>query len=398
MKTLKQIKESLDEGRMKELHGYIDKGMSASQIAKKMKLDVKTISALMSEGAFYGRDDLVKKFKTTKAQRKLSVRLVRDTKGGYERATLNIKKDAKKIAQLKKDGYKVDPTYYTESKSATGYDLYHKTFSGAMQHSYAFAKKKFGIEIDPDEIDNKVALGPKKPSKGKTNSYRLKGKDGKKGIQVQVANLDNKRYELNMYKEETELKENYRTLARKGMGTETKKDARVGLEIDFYETERGDKVFGKIIKVTNTGYTVQAQERGNNKKYNFVFHDRAKAKKLLETNAFTTYLEGARDDARRAMSADPDFKSKDSKDIKATDDDRKAADKNPIIQLRRISDLPKGGKMEFKDKKTAKISQADAKKALRGFNTMRKANDKIKFTNTVGKSHADLKRILKIIR
>ena len=69
------------------------------------------------------------------------------------------------------------------------------------------------------------------------------------------------------------ISENYRTLARKGMGTATKKDARVGLEIDFYETERGDKVFGKIIKVTNTGYTVQAQERGNNKKYNFVFHE-----------------------------------------------------------------------------------------------------------------------------
>ena len=39
----------LDEGRMKELHGYIAKGMSAAEIAKKMKLDVKTIEALMKE-------------------------------------------------------------------------------------------------------------------------------------------------------------------------------------------------------------------------------------------------------------------------------------------------------------------------------------------------------------
>ncbi len=92
-----------------------------------------------------------------------------------------------------------------ESKSSTGYDLYHKTFSGAMQHAYAFAKKKFGMEIDPDEIDSKVAMGPKKPSSGKTNTYRLKAKGSKKGIQVQVANLDNKRYELNMYKEEVEV-------------------------------------------------------------------------------------------------------------------------------------------------------------------------------------------------
>ena len=37
----------LDEGRMKELHMFISQGKSAEQIAKIMKLDVKTIKALM---------------------------------------------------------------------------------------------------------------------------------------------------------------------------------------------------------------------------------------------------------------------------------------------------------------------------------------------------------------
>ena len=92
-----------------------------------------------------------------------------------------------------------------EAKSSTGYELYHKDFSSAMQHAYDFAKKKFGITIDPKEIDDKVATGPKKPSKDKTNKYRLKGDKGK--VQIQVTNLDNKRYELNMYKEEVELDE-----------------------------------------------------------------------------------------------------------------------------------------------------------------------------------------------
>ena len=97
-----------------------------------------------------------------------------------------------------------------EGKSSTGYELYHRDFSSAMKHAYDFAKKKFGIEIDPSEIDDKVATGPRKPSSGKTNRYRLMGKDknGKtKGVQIQVANLDNKKYELNMYKEEVELDE-----------------------------------------------------------------------------------------------------------------------------------------------------------------------------------------------
>ena len=109
------------------------------------------------------------------------------------------------IAKLKKDlGEEVE---LEEGKSSTGYELYHKDFSSAMQHAYDFAKKKFGIEVDPKEIDDKVALGPRKPSKGKTNSYRLKGKDGKKAIQVQVYGMDNGKYELNMYKEEVELDE-----------------------------------------------------------------------------------------------------------------------------------------------------------------------------------------------
>lgn len=82
-------------------------------------------------------------------------------------------------------------------KSATGYELYHKTFSGAMQHAYKFAKSK-GYTVQPSEIDSKVASGPKKPSSGKTNSYIL-DTDKKQRVHIQVANLDNKRYELNMY-------------------------------------------------------------------------------------------------------------------------------------------------------------------------------------------------------
>ena len=83
------------------------------------------------------------------------------------------------------------------AKSSSGYELYHKDFSGAMQHAYKFAKSK-GVIVDPDEIDSKVASGPRKPSSGKTNSYIL-DTNKKQKVHIQVANLDNKRYELNMY-------------------------------------------------------------------------------------------------------------------------------------------------------------------------------------------------------
>jgi len=92
------------------------------------------------------------------------------------------------------------------NESASGYELYHKDFSTAMQHAYKYAKSNLGITVDPEEIDNKVAMGPPKPSNGKTNSYRLVGTDGKKAIQVQVYNMG-KSYELNMYKESVDFDE-----------------------------------------------------------------------------------------------------------------------------------------------------------------------------------------------
>ncbi len=94
------------------------------------------------------------------------------------------------------------------------YDLYHKTFSGAMQHAYSYAKKKMGVIVDPKEIDNKVATGPKKPSEGKTNTYRLKGKGG--NLQIQVYNKGgSKPFELNMYKEDVQLDEKIAGIVKK---------------------------------------------------------------------------------------------------------------------------------------------------------------------------------------
>jgi len=81
------------------------------------------------------------------------------------------------------------------------YDIYHKDYSTAMQHSYKQVKKR-GFEVDPKEIDDKVAAGPRKPSTGKTNKFILglmkNGKPVKQNLHVQVYNTG-KSYELNMY-------------------------------------------------------------------------------------------------------------------------------------------------------------------------------------------------------
>ena len=136
-----------------------------------------------------------------------------------------------------------------ETINEADYELYHKTFSAAMQHAYAHAKKR-GFIVDPDEIDNKVATGPKKPSSGKTNKYIL-GTNKKQKLHVQVANLDNKRYELNMYIEETE-KENMNieeTIKQVVEGYHSKKKKTEDASNDKSDDGEGlDKVDPKAVK------------------------------------------------------------------------------------------------------------------------------------------------------
>ena len=98
----------------------------------------------------------------------------------------------------------------------------------------------------------------------KDNGFRVKGgKLMREGLEDSVESLD----------------ENYRTLATKGMGAETKNSINVGRGVDFYEPKNGDKRMGKITKMTKSGYVVKDEKDG--KSYTFSFHDSAKAKALL---------------------------------------------------------------------------------------------------------------------
>ena len=85
-------------------------------------------------------------------------------------------------------------------------------------------------------------------------------------------------------------------------------------------------------------------------------------------------------------------------DMKATDDDRKVASKNIIMQLRRVSDLPRGCKVEFENGKTINVTKKDAVKIGQFFDRLRKPQDKAKFQAMIYKSPADMKKILSKIR
>ena len=194
-KVVGQLKKAVKAhtGQVKSLEKDLqDQKLNEFDTVRKMwedaleKKNLKETSESIEEGQFYGQDGMNKAAKKM-FNKKTHIKLVKD-KGSYQSATIS-RKDKKRIAKLKKDGYK---------------------------------------EVPLESVN-----------------------------------------------------ENYRTLARKGMGAEDKKSIKVGREVDYYEPKRGDKRQGKIIKMTAKGYTVQDDQ--DRKTYTFVYHDRVKAKKLLES-------------------------------------------------------------------------------------------------------------------
>ena len=309
------------------------------------------------------------------------------------------------------------------SHRAFGYELYHKDFSSAMQHAYKMAKKNYGITVDPKEIDDKVAMGPRKPSEGKTNTYRLKGDKG--AIQVQVYNKGgSKPFELNMYKEEVELdeakqkpyvssdrdgkhvmnasgeiaksfkdmdsanaylKKNYNKLMKEKLDKEDEPTVKKVVKMlkKASNAHAGQaKDLEKAVKEDseNEGFASDAQRRAA-----FASGYKEKGKKKDESAA---------SDARRAMASDPSTKQKFSKNVSATDDDVKAADKNIIMQMRKAVSL-RGNKVEFMDKKKVMIPQKIAQAVIAKYNNMKKPADKEKFQSKISKSYKSMLATLK---
>ena len=329
---------------------------------------------------------------------------------------------------------------------ASKYDLYHKDFSSAMQYAYKAAKKMYGITIDPDEIDSKVATGPKKPSEGKTNKYRLKGDKG--SVQIQVYNKGgSKPFELNMYKEEVEVDEELEKIKGKTPGDKGRKAA---VEDDIERAEKkGDKKLVKKLKedeIVETNFDeiieqIIAEEADldegkmkelhaliskgmssediakkmnldvktikslmSSKEYKEEEGEDAKAKKddpkktgkeKVEINPKMS--ESAASDAYRDMKKDKDLakRKKDSADdsSNATDQDKSKLDsRNILMQLKKASDNPKH-KVKFADGKSVAIKPGIVKAAMAVLSKL-KSNDREKVQAQMQKSYKDMVKAL----
>ena len=84
---------------------------------------------------------------------------------------------------------------------AKQYQVYHKTFSSAVQLARATAEKE-GYTIDEHDWSTQIAFGSGKPSAGKTFKAHIglekNGKPAKKILAIQVYGMPTQ-YELNFY-------------------------------------------------------------------------------------------------------------------------------------------------------------------------------------------------------
>ena len=129
-------------------------GDPALKMAPMNSFSITKESVDLEEASFWGQDKMVAKSKELMGP-KTHVRLTRE-KGGYERATVS-KKDKKKIAQMKKDGYKIDPTFAKEeieeakkmsSDDKKKFTALYKAMDGGKEHQAIRSKIHNPIKAD----------------------------------------------------------------------------------------------------------------------------------------------------------------------------------------------------------------------------------------------------------
>jgi hypothetical protein len=128
---------------------------------------------------------------------KLNPEFVLISKKDYDSSTSN--RYAKLKPYVDKFWNKLQNESVNEVKS--DYEVYHKSYTSAINAAKAYAEKK-GYEINDDDSFRQIGMGPRKPSEGKTNKFSIElSKDGKvqrKKLQIQVYGMRNS-YELNAY-------------------------------------------------------------------------------------------------------------------------------------------------------------------------------------------------------
>jgi hypothetical protein len=434
----------LSEGRMKELAGYIARGMSAKEIAKKMKLDVKTIEALMKEEVELDEKEIKHDGKgPIKMSKKEYASINKFRKGdirGKPHVMATIKKGAHNynmlvpvvFEEVELDEQKVFVFRY-EYKGKR-YAAPFKSEKDAKDAMKAAMKDrnvkdtsitqdilkrgvKFVEDVDIVEfIDEAVLAGRdynydgKSPIKISKKMYAKVQRDSKSMIKGKPYMMA-----LNPKTQGTELvpvvfEEVDNLMEFDGIVNVTTRNSNISKQLFHYlryDIRNDPKIANSI------PYDIDLQVDNDSDRDTFfrMFPDMEQRdiKKVVAHlkkkygSSIKIQLEGVEQEewmvdenslaaqATRVISQTAIREKKDPADIDmvATDLDRKAADKNIFVQLKRAQDMKGKGDIEFLDKKKKKVDIRIINKAIDMMMKMKPA-DRAKMQTAIGKSYRDL--------
>jgi hypothetical protein len=191
----KFVKESVTEAAMNPVKKVVNAILKKYGVnaMKTTSTSVKGFHNIQNGGYRYDSDYFLSFYKVPQdIVKKVGAELEKAGVRGVEVKNGMISADFSKTGMVKRESVK-------EAKS--DYEVYHKSYTSAIQAAKAYAEKK-GYEINDDDSFRQIGMGPRKPSEGKTNKFSIElSKDGKvqkKKLQIQVYGMRNS-YELNAY-------------------------------------------------------------------------------------------------------------------------------------------------------------------------------------------------------
>ena len=423
-----QKNEFIPEGKMSQIDQMRKDGKSAEEIAKAMKMKVKDIKKIMGEEVELDEDghaDVASAIRQCKT----------------------VMEDAQQIMAKLQTMSPEDslPTWWTNKFAVA---------SNSMNKMRDYIVNPLGEALDKeDEPTVKKIIGK---LKGASKAHAGQAKDLEKAIKEQpeheitvggyttkffymcgsAQTIMKKNANVEGAEEITKLQDDFYKLEKDvmdaGSATDGQKilaramynkimklagEAGLADDIDDYmkmhldSIEKGDPKpgFGRTDIKEDAVQTAKdriTKEKETDKKKHDKMMDRARIQQARQKNMETEEVhrktvasmmeQSARADARRAMRRDPEMKQKRfSKDMSATDDDKKAASKNIMVQMRKAQSLKGKFEVEFADGKKVRIPEKVAVAVQQKFNAMRKPTDKEKFQSKVAKSYKDMLRALK---
>ena len=426
--TMKKVRQVIKKKGMMNIDGMKLDLTTASMIAsvydkvnpmnkKRMdKLKLPQLVNLTMKVAGKGKmkkEDAVERAKELadlKAKHKREIEQEKDeiaaTKQTNESLWRNIHNKRKRGEKMRKPGEKGAPTAQ-DFKNARGEAVSEAQYTKKFQRTFTDKQPKsldhFLRMIKTQEKATASSGIPtikllKKTKKGKNTVV-----DFMSGPNMQIKSIDNIMY--NVKKKFKELEEAVSpaqqaaiAISKKERGEKPKNECADEKDFKPHKMYKGDKevmanTYADHVKYDKMGYTHEKPKkealdakdkpfvkdlvkklRGGSKTH-------AKQADDLEKAMNTESMSRARRDAMRDMGTRKD-RDDDGNPV-ATADDRKAADKNVVMQIRRVTDLSKPAQIELRNGKKVMLKPADAKMMMKKFDGIRKPQDRLKVQNAM---------------